>query len=131
VRRGLAIGSLLLLLAVSCANQTPAQHLSAGLHDQVAAIRAAAERGDADRALTLLQRLADAVESRVADGSLTEEASAEILLAAEGVVSALPLIQPAPPLSPSPTPEVDADDKGKGHGNGEHGKGHGEDEEGD
>jgi hypothetical protein len=132
VRRVIGVAltvALSIAVMASCGDRGSAD-ASTLLTDRVAGIRIAVERGNVDRARTLLERLQNAVGRLVATDSLTADQAQDILAAAEDVAGALSLIEPSPSPTPPPSPspeEEDDDEHGKGKGKG---KGHGNDDEG-
>jgi hypothetical protein len=116
--RVLGVVLMLALALSSCADAAP--DASAVIGGRVDAIRLAVERGNTDRALTLLERLERTVERLLANGQLTDEQAVGLVSAAGDVTQALDLVtsEPSPTYSPSPSP-------GEGHGDEEEEKEHG------
>lgn len=100
--RRTAICLLLILSLVAC-GQDPKEEAYERLQNQVAAIRDAAEAGEATTAVQRLTSLRTNVAELRADDVITEAETQKILTAALQVQANLPLIMTAPP-APAPAP---------------------------
>ncbi len=107
------LGVVLAVALSGCGGDGASTEVSAELSEQVAAVRAAADSGDADAALAALGDLSTVVERHRASGALSDERAAEIGAAMADVMRALPQVTAeATPVTEAP-PE---DDEGEGHG---------------
>ncbi len=99
--RKTAICLLLTLSLVAC-GQDPKGEAYERLQNQVAAIREAAEAGEATTAVQRLTSLRTNVAELRQDDVITEAETQKILTAALQVQANLPLIMPPPPPAPAP-----------------------------
>lgn len=101
--RRTAICLLMILSLVAC-GQDPKEEAYERLQNQVAAIREAAEAGEATTAVQRLTSLRTNVAELRQDNVITEAETQKILTAALQVQANLPLIMTAPPPPPAPAP---------------------------
>jgi hypothetical protein len=101
--RRTAICLLLAVMLVAC-GQDPKEEAYERLQNQVAAIRDAAEAGEANTAVQRLTSLRANVAELRQDDVITEAETQKILTAALQVQANLPLIMTAPPPPPAPAP---------------------------
>ncbi len=93
---------LLMTLVLAACGQDPKAEAFERLQNQVAAIRDAAEAGEATTAVQRLTSLRTNVAELRQDDVITEAETQKILTAALQVQANLPLIMTAPPPAPAP-----------------------------
>ncbi len=142
MRRRIAAGALVALLAGSCGESDLSASVADRLQARVAAVRRAAEARAPREALERLQTLSRHVRTLLIQGEISEDRAVEIADAMELVETGLVLLparspSPSATTPPPPSPvEEDGGDEGDGGGNGEgngdkgkgNDKGHGNDD---